>query len=215
MIITIDGPSGVGKGTVAKSLAEKLQLAYLDTGSLYRATVLNLLLNENDFEADTALKTAKALTPKKLTELINNPELRSNPEVSRLIPITIAKMPKVRDVLKKLAQEFTKNPPKLPSGTSPKGVILDGRDTGTLIAPNADVKFYLTADAEVRANRRLLDYKEKGIEISYEKVLESIKTRDETDEKNPLIPPPTANTIKINSSNLNKTEVFNLMLSHI
>ncbi len=213
MIITIDGPSGVGKGTVAKSLAKKLQFAYLDTGSLYRATTLKMLQDFSEFSEKNAITAGKSLTPENLPILLNNPKLRV-PEVSNVVSI-VAKVKEVRSIQGKLAREFTKNPPKLPSGESPKGVILDGRDTGTLVAPNADVKFYLTADAEIRANRRLLEYKEKGIEISYEKVLESIQIRDETDEKNPLIPPPTASTIRINSSDLNKKEVFEKMLSYI
>ncbi len=208
MIITIDGPSGVGKGTLAKSLAEKLNFAYLDTGSLYRATTLKMLQDFSKFSEENAISAGESLSPQILSKLLTNSKLRE-PTVSNVVS-SVAKIKKIRLIMKKLSQEFTKNPPN-----NEEGVILDGRDTGTIVAPNADFKFLLTADAKVRAKRRWLDFKEKGKDISFETVLKDVNARDETDDKNPLIPKPTKNTIIIDSSNLDRKQVFDLVLSHI
>lgn len=214
-VITVDGQSGVGKGTLCKSLAKKLGYAYLDTGSLYRVVMLKLILEGKGFEKETAIKAANDLTPSEIVKLLKKPDIRENPEVARLIPITIAKVQEVRNRLVEIGKEFAQDPPLLDDGTKPKGVILDGRECGTMTAPDADHKFYLTARAEVKAQRRFEDYKQRGKEQPFEKVLADVIARDETDEKNPMIPKPGPDTIHIDSSDLNKEEVLEKVLSYL
>jgi cytidylate kinase len=181
MIIAIDGPSGVGKGTLAKHLAKKYNLALLDTGLLYRA--VGLLCLENNLDPDNPDQAFEA-AQKDLTEIMGDPRLRTE-EVGQAASKASVHS-KVRDQLLDFQRNFAKNPPK-----GYDGVILDGRDIGTNILPNADVKFYLVATPDVRALRRFKELEEKGVETTYLKVLEDIKERDHRDrtrDLNPLRP---------------------------
>lgn len=187
----------------------------LDTGSLYRVVMLKLILDGKGFDEDVCIKTANALTPNQIAELLKKPDIRENPEVSRLIPITIAKIQEVRARLVEIGKEFSENPPLLENGKTPLGVVLDGRECGTMTAPNADYKFYLTARPEIRAQRRFEDYKKRGKEQPFEKVLADVIARDETDGNNPLIPKPTPDTIQVDSSDLNKEEVLAKVMSYL
>ncbi|MBN2676313.1 MAG: (d)CMP kinase, partial [Alphaproteobacteria bacterium] len=162
-IITIDGPSGVGKGTLATSLAEALNFIHLDTGAQYRAVTLAFLQSKKSFNEQTLIAIAENLTPEKLLPLIQDPQLRA-PETSQLVS-KVAHIKSVRVALTKLSQEFCLNPPQ-----NAKGVVLDGRDTGTLVYPQANIKFFLTAESKVRAKRRWLDYQQKGIQRDFEEV---------------------------------------------
>lgn len=186
MIITIDGPASAGKGTLAQSLSEKYCLAYFDTGMVYRAVGLQLLLDgvaiENEAEAETV---AKALTFPKMMELSTHQEFRSN--VGGKAASIVAAMPSVRKALLKMQQDFAKNP-VFADGTIAKGAIYDGRDTGTAICPNANLKLFITASPEVRAERRYKEFLEKGVDVSYQDVLAQIKERDDRDEKRATSP---------------------------
>ena len=186
MIITIDGPASAGKGTLASTLAKIYNLAYFDTGMVYRAVGLDLRLKGQDVHDETlAEEAAKQLTFAKMTELSKNPEFRcSEGGVAASI---VSAHPKVRAALLKVQQYFSKKP-TFADGTPAAGAIYDGRDTGTVVCPEADIKFFITASSEVRAQRRFKELQEKGMDTPYEKVLADIIARDERDSSRSTAP---------------------------
>ncbi len=183
-IIAIDGPAGSGKSTIAKILAEKNNLTYLDTGAMYRMVALYFLENNVDLDndAEVRLNLAKIkLDIEKDKFFVNgedvSKEIRS-PRVSNLVSF-VARIKRVRERLVELQREISYG----------KNVILDGRDIGTVVFPNADLKVFLIASPEERAKRRLKEYEEKGIQENFESVLANIKERDMIDstrEESPL-----------------------------
>lgn len=175
-VIAVDGPAASGKGTVARALAEHFGLPFMDTGLLYRAVALNLWRwggdPGNEFEA---LRACDELNLDK-----GDPELRSEP-VSK-IASRISAYPGVRAALLERQQAFARQP---------GGAVLDGRDIGTVIAPDAQVKLFVTATAEVRADRRKKELEARGMHATYEDVLADIRSRDERDSHRqvaPLVP---------------------------
>ena len=145
MIIAIDGPAASGKGTIAKRVAAHYGLAYLDTGTLYRAVARDTLARSGDpADADEALKSAKALDPSTL----GDPGLR-RPGLAEAASL-VAKHPEVREELLAYQRSFAR---------AKSGAVLDGRDIGTVICPDADVKLFVTATPEERARRRYLELK--------------------------------------------------------
>jgi len=179
MIITIDGPAAAGKGTLAASLAQKFNLAYFDTGMVYRAVGLEMLLGNHDLaDTQTAENFALNLTFPRMMELSKNPDFRSL-DGSRAAS-AVAAMPKVRLALLQMQQNFSHNP-VFADGSKADGAIYDGRDTGTVICPHADVKIFITASPEVRAMRRYKEYCEKGQKVDYKDVLEQTIARDKND----------------------------------
>tara|TARA_R110002050_G_scaffold8396_7_gene30823 strand:+ start:712 stop:1344 length:633 start_codon:yes stop_codon:yes gene_type:complete len=181
MIIAIDGPSGVGKGTLAKSLATHYNLALLDTGLLYRAVGFICLTNGLDpANEDQAFDAAQ----KDILEFLKDSRLRTEDVGQAASKASVHA--KVRAHLLDFQRDFAKHPPK-----GYDGAILDGRDIGTHVLPDADVKFYLVATPDVRAERRFQELKEKGVTTTYLQVLEDIKERDHRDrtrDVNPLRP---------------------------
>lgn len=174
MIVTIDGPAAAGKGTLAARLAEKYKLAYFDTGMVYRAVGLEMFLNGEDVTDEVqAEKTAKELTFQKMTALAKHPEFRG--AVGGKNASIVSAHPKVRQALLKMQQDFAKNP-VFADGSKAEGAIYDGRDTGTVVCPDATVKLFVTASSEVRARRRYKEFLSKGIAANYETVLEDIRT---------------------------------------
>ncbi len=173
--IAVDGPAGAGKSSIAKAVAMEIGFIYVDTGALYRSIALftlennlddNKLINSLD-KIDVKLEYADGvqhviLNGKDVSELIRTPEVSMN--ASR-----VAAIPQVRDFLFNLQQKIAKE----------NNIIMDGRDIGTVVLPNADLKVFLTASAEERANRRYKEMTDKT--ISYEQVLEDIKQRDYND----------------------------------
>lgn len=177
-IVAIDGPAGTGKGTVTQKISKKLGLVCIDTGAMYRCVTLaviqnKIVLEETEKIIDIAkkikieLKNENGQTRVFLDEKEVTNEIRSN-EVNALV----SKVSAIIDVRK----EMVNLQRKMAVG---KNVIMEGRDIGTYVFPNADVKIYLDADVEERARRRVRQNKEKGIETSYEEVLENIRQRDE------------------------------------
>ncbi len=206
MIITIDGPASAGKGTLASTLADIYKLAYFDTGMVYRAVGLDLRLKGQDINNETlAEASAKSLTFAKMMELSKNKEFRSSE--GGIAASVVSAFPKVRAALLKMQQDFSKNP-TFADGTPTKGAIYDGRDTGTVVCPNADIKFFITASSEVRAQRRFKELQEKGMDTPYEKVLADIIARDERDANRSTAPlKPAEDAIIIDTSDLSIDEV--------
>ncbi len=166
MIIAVDGPAASGKGTVAHRIADHFGLPVMDTGILYRAAALNLLQMGGDPESEFAAVRACDLSQIDQTD----PELKS--ETVGGIASRISTYPLVRQSLLDRQQAFA---------AQPGGAVLDGRDIGTVIAPHADVKLFVTARPEVRAQRRLGELRGLGLDVHYDDVLADIHARDARD----------------------------------
>ena len=170
-VIAIDGPAAAGKGTLARKLSSHYGFAYLDTGSLYRAVgqaVRDKGLDPSNAEA--ALKAAQTLDVSKIDERAIR--TREAGEAASVVAV----MQPVRDAILQFQRDFAANPP---SGLP--GAVLDGRDIGTVVCPQADVKIYVTASPEIRAHRRWLELKTSGSEVSEAQVLEDTRERDRRD----------------------------------
>ena len=186
MIITIDGPAGAGKGTLSAFVAQKYKLAYFDTGMVYRAVGLQMVLNNVDLnDVKYAEKVAKELTFPQMMQLAQNKDFRS--DIGSHAASVVSAYPEVRAALLQMQQNFALNP-VFADGTPANGVVYDGRDTGTVICPNADLKFYITAPVEVRAQRRCNDLIKAGFTTDYATVLAEMKSRDERDMKRASAP---------------------------
>jgi cytidylate kinase len=173
IVIAVDGPAASGKGTIARALATHFGLPHMDTGLLYRAVALNLWRWGGDPSSEfEALRACDMLSIDPADE-----ELRSEP-VSK-IASAISAYPSVRTALRDRQQEFA---------GQPGGAVLDGRDIGTVIAPNANVKLFVTASSEVRAQRRVRELLERGMAAHYEDVLADIRARDERDSHRAVAP---------------------------
>ncbi|HHN73208.1 MAG TPA: (d)CMP kinase [Thermopetrobacter sp.] len=167
MIIAIDGPAAAGKGTLARRIADHYGLRLLDTGALYRAVALAMRAAGHDLaDEDAAAALARALDEAWLT----HPQLRA--AGTGEVASRIAAMPAVRAALLDYQRAFAATPP---------GAVLDGRDIGTVVCPDADVKLFVTASPEVRARRRWLELRERGEEVPFEEVLLQVRARDERD----------------------------------
>lgn len=207
MIITIDGPAAAGKGTLSAYLSKKYKLAYFDTGMVYRAVGLQMVLTGQDLtNSKQAQIIAEQLTFPQMIELSRHPDFRS--DIGGHAASVVSSYPGVRQALLAMQKNFAKSP-VFADGTPAKGVVYDGRDTGTVICPGADLKLFITASAEVRAKRRYDEYIAKGMIISYEKVLEDIIERDERDAKRSTAPmKPAEDAVIIDTSFLSIEEVI-------
>ncbi len=173
MIIAIDGPAASGKGTLARHLAEHYGLAFLDTGGLYRAAALKAL-EAGDDPADP--KAAEAAATLVRPEDLADPRLRQE-RVAEAASI-VAAIPAVRAALLAFQRDFAQRPP-----AGFRGAVLDGRDIGTVVCPEATVKLYVTASAEARAARRFKELQESGKTAIYQRVLQDIEQRDARDRE--------------------------------
>jgi CMP/dCMP kinase len=199
VIIAIDGPSASGKGTLARRLAERFGLAHLDTGKLYRATGLGVLEAGGD-PADpiAAEKAARSLDFSRLAEQGLNAE-----GVARAASL-VAAIPAVRTALLDAQRRFAHHPPP-----PAKGAVLDGRDIGTVVCPNANVKLFITASAESRAFRRVKELRERGATAIYDDVLQDLRERDARDSERQVAPLAAApDAITIDTTLLDADQVF-------
>lgn len=207
MIITIDGPAAAGKGTLAGALAEKYKLAYFDTGMVYRAVGLQMVLSGADLQDQTkATEFAKKLTFPEMMKLSTHKDFRS--DIGGQAASIVSAIPDVRSALLTMQQNFALNP-VFADGTKANGAVYDGRDTGTVVCPDADLKIFITASSEVRAKRRFDEFSAKGINTTYEKVLSDMKERDERDSKRSTAPlKPADDAVIIDTSSLGIKEVL-------
>ncbi|HJZ33138.1 MAG TPA: (d)CMP kinase [Hyphomicrobiaceae bacterium] len=202
MIIAIDGPAASGKGTLAKRVALHFDLPHLDTGLLYRAVARDLRHGGGDLEnADLAAAVARKLDPTSL----DDPQLRG-PVLAEAASL-VARFPNVRAALIELQRAFA---------AQTAGAVLDGRDIGTVVCPDATVKLYVTASPEVRARRRHLEMVGRGERIEYAAVLADIKRRDERDAGREAAPMrPASDAILLDTSNLDIETAFEMAVGVI
>lgn len=199
MIIAIDGPAAAGKGTLARRLAQRYGLAFLDTGGLYRAAALKALESGGN-PADPA--TAEAAAKRVRAEDLADPRLREE-RVSAAASI-VATIPAVRAALLAFQRDFAHHPPP-----GFKGTVLDGRDIGTVVCPEADIKLYVTASAEARALRRFKELQEKGANAIYQRVLQDIEQRDARDRERQTAPlRPAADALELDTTALDADAAF-------
>ena len=196
IIIALDGPAASGKGTLARKLAAHFNLALLDTGALYRAVGSNVLkAGGNPENEQDALKAIGLLAKTDLSD----PDLRG--ESTGAAASKVASFPSVREKLVDFQRNFATNPPE-----SKEGSILDGRDIGTVICPDAPFKIFITADVETRAKRRFIEeYGENGNDENYQTVLSELKARDERDTNrltSPLKPHKNAHLLDTTNSDI-------------
>ncbi|ADQ40818.1 cytidylate kinase [Caldicellulosiruptor acetigenus I77R1B] len=210
--IAIDGPAGAGKSTISKLLASQLGYIHIDTGAMYRAVGLKVLksnisphdsrkiveiLNSTDIQIKLVDgKQLVFLDGEDVTEKIRQPEVS-------MYASDVSKIREVRERLVKMQQDLAKQ----------KGVIMDGRDIGTHVLPNAELKIFLTATAEERAKRRFLELKQKGYDVDYYQLLDEIKKRDQNDMTREFAPLRVAeDAIVIDSTSLSIEEVLQKVL---
>ena len=195
LVIAVDGPAAVGKGTLARRLAAHYGLHHLDTGSLYRATALRVLRSGGDPAAEAeAEAAANGITDDDL----GDPALR-NEDVGQAASV-VAAHGAVRRALLGYQRAFAARPP---------GAVLDGRDIGTVVCPDAQVKFYLEASAEVRAARRLCELRSRGVESIESRVLDEIIARDARDRRRSAAPmKPATDACRIDTTALGPDDVF-------
>ena len=203
-IIAIDGPAASGKGTLARALAENLNFAHMDTGALYRAVGYEVLQSGGSPSDENDALAACASLAKKITnpETLSNPDLRTDDSGNAASQVAVIQS--VRDALLQMQRDFAQSP-----GKSYKGAVLDGRDIGTIVCPQAQIKLYVTANMEIRAERRMKELQSKGIPVTYEAVLEDMRARDARDTGRKAAPlKPAEDAIIIDTSDLSQDEAL-------
>ncbi|RRA96206.1 (d)CMP kinase [Paenimyroides viscosum] len=215
--IAIDGHSSTGKSTLAKQLAKALNYIYIDTGAMYRAVTLFAMqqgfISSDSFDADQLVANLNhVFLSFKFNEGLGFAEIYLNDEnvedKIRSIEVSnfVSKIAEVSAIRTKLVQQQKKY------GID-KGVVMDGRDIGTVVFPDAELKIFMTASAEIRAERRFLEMQEKSTDITFDEVLKNVEERDKIDstrEDSPLIV--AENAVMIDNSNLSKDQQFNMIL---
>ena len=206
MIIAIDGPAAAGKGTLARRLAQHLNLAYLDTGLIYRAVGKKVLIVGADPEdAAAAEAEARAMRP----EDLQLEGLRTD-EVAQAAS-KVSTVPGVRAALLEFQRDFAAYPPD-----DKAGAVLDGRDIGTVVCPEAPHKLFVTASMEVRAERRVKELQDRGLEAIYARVFEDMKERDARDSERAVSPlEPAKDAHALDTSDFDADQVFQAALDLI
>lgn len=215
LIITVDGPSGVGKGTLCHALADKLGFDFLDSGAMYRITALaavkkNVALDNEEALAELAAKLDVQFLPEdgEIKVILDGEnvgaQIRTNEAGQNASKVAV--FPQVRSALLQRQRDFS----------SPKGLIADGRDMGTVVFPDAQVKFFLDASAEERAKRRVKQLQEKGFNANFDEILAEIKERDCRDRNRAVAPlVPAKEALLLDSTNLSIDEVIAEALAYI
>ena len=213
--VAIDGPAGAGKSTIAKKASEQLGFIYVDTGAIYRAVALACI--DSNISIDD-LESVEALLPGldiriiffngEQHILLNDTDVseRIREENVSMAASRVSAIPQVRSYLLDLQRDFAKR----------DNVIMDGRDIGTVVLPNAQVKIFLTASPEVRAKRRVLQLEEKGMEADFDKILFDIVQRDFNDTNRKTAPlKPAENAVTVDTTELTLDEVIEKIVSII
>ena len=215
LIITVDGPSGAGKGTLCQLLANATGYPLLDSGALYRLTALAALQGAVDFEDEETLATVAAqldiafdTNAKQVRVLLQGNDVSKDirQEYIGMAASQVAARPLVRAALLARQRAFAKG----------AGLVADGRDMGTVVFPNAPVKLFLTASAQERANRRVLQLQAAGQSVFYETILADIQARDKQDMERvsaPLVP--AIDALKLDSTHLTIEQVFDLAMQAV
>ena len=213
LTIAMDGPAGSGKSTIAQQLAEKLDYLYLNSGSMYRAmTLLSLREGEDPTNVSMLTKLAKNcridFIDNGKTTLLNGEDVSDalrTPEIDRAI-VNIAKIPDVRHEMVKQQRRIGEK----------GGIIVEGRDVTTVVFPDADLKFYISASVEERAKRRFIEQKAKGIETTLEQVRQEIRERDQMDESREHSPLRTAeDAIVLDTTGMTINQAVNFVLNRV
>lgn len=209
-VITVDGPSAAGKGTLARRLAAHFGFDFLDTGGLYRGVGLAVLRQAKDpADEKVAIAAAEALRP----DILSDPALRDE-ATSRAASI-VAAIPGVRAAILNWQRDFATSPPK-----SGRGAVLDGRDIGTVVCPAAQAKLFITASVEARARRRFKELQarlqEGGEKAIYARVLQDMQERDARDQGRSISPTKAAaDAMIIDTSDLTADQVFDQALAFV
>lgn len=217
-VITIDGPSGSGKGTISRLLATKLKFHWLDSGAIYRVFALGVMQYSVKHDQHTLVNFAKNLAVNFITQDAQDPDsqkiMLKNQDVTQKIrepdcsemASKLSALPFVRTALLKRQRAFRQKP----------GLIADGRDMGTVVFPDADVKIFLTASPEARAKRRYHELQEKHINVSLEKVLSELIVRDTRDAQRAVAPlKPAQSAFIIDTTFLDIHEAFNAVYQKV
>lgn len=211
MIIAIDGPAGSGKGTISKLLAKKLGYVYIDTGSMYRSLTYLVLRDKIDTNSEEDIYNAFKNCDMEITQdsrnLLDGEDITSKIRTEE-INLNVAKVagyPRVRELMREKQKDFARR----------YNIVMEGRDITTKVFPDADYKFYLDASIEERANRRVKQNTEKGLESDYDEIYKNIEKRDHDDIYINKTLKRTDDQIYIDSSNMTIDEVINKMMEVI
>lgn len=204
--IAIDGPAAAGKSTIAKIVASKLNYKYLDTGAMYRAVTLYALNSDSKLDASNINNITIDFGEN--GEVFLNEKIVTNEIRSSLVTNSVSKFASlnfVREYLVKLQQQIAHD----------KGIVMDGRDIGTVVIPDAELKIYLTASPEIRAKRRLIEEEARGNDITLDDLIKEIVARDESDMSRTHSPLRKADSaIELNTDNMTIDEVANEILNY-
>lgn len=211
-IVAIDGPAGAGKGTITKLVGQKLRLVNIDTGATFRCVALNMIQKHIELQEEEKIKEILDKIDIEMDSygkvFLNGEEvtnrIRENDVNNFVSPVSV--LPIIRNKLLEVQRKIAEG----------KNVIMEGRDIGTVVFPNADVKIYLDATPEERARRRMLQNEEKGIKASYEEILKGIQDRDKRDSTREIAPLKKAeDAIYIDSTNLSIEQVVEKIIEII
>lgn len=209
-IIAIDGPAASGKGTLSRNLANALNFAHMDTGALYRAVAYEVLQAGGDpaQEADALVGCQRLQDKMAHDDVLSNDALRNDTIGEAASKVAVIQ--NVRDALIALQKSFANAP-----GEGFSGAILDGRDIGTVICPDAPLKLYVTANVEIRAQRRMKELHSKGLDATYKAVLEDMRARDARDSGRKAAPLRSAeDAVIIDSSDLGEAQMLETALTY-